>query len=71
MKIQGLNRDDFDWIDRAFRHLMSTKAKQIKGAVECGSPEMTRDNIEVLEEILKTYEKIEKEMRRYESNNNN
>lgn len=66
MKIQGLNRDDFDWIDNAFRFLMSNQAKQIKGAVECGSPEMTRDNMEGLESTLKTYEKIQKEMRRYE-----
>lgn len=71
MKIQGLNKDDFEWIDKAFRHLMSEQSKQIKGAVECGSPEMARDNIKGLEEVLKTYEKIEKEMRRYESNNNN
>lgn len=71
MKIQGLDRNDFDWIDRAFRHLMSDQAKQIKGAVECGSPEMTRDNIESLEEVLKTYEKIDKEMRKYEKNSNN
>lgn len=65
MKILGLNRDDFEWIDKAFRFLMSAQAKQIKGAVECGSPEMTRDNIESLEEVLKTYEKIAKEMRKY------
>lgn len=66
MKIQGLDRDDFEWIDKAFRYLMSAQAKQIKGAVECGSPEMARDNIESLEEALKTYEKIVKEMRKYD-----
>lgn len=71
MKIQGLNRDDFEWIDKAFRLLMSSQSKQIKGAVECGSPEMARDNIESLEEALKTYEKIIKEMRRYGKNNSN
>lgn len=67
MKIQGLNRDDFDIIDNAFRFLMSAQVKQIKGATECGSPEMTRDNIEGLETTLKTYEKIQKEMRKYGS----
>lgn len=66
MKIQGLDRNDFEWIDKAFRHLMSAQAKQIKGAVECGSPEMARDNIASLEEVLETYEKIVKETRRYE-----
>ena len=66
MKIHGLNKDDFEWIDKAFRFLMSAQAKQIKGAVECGSPEMARDNIESLREALKTYEKIQKEMRKYE-----
>lgn len=66
MKIQGLNRDDFEWIDKAFRFLMSNQAKQIKGAVECGSPEMTRDNIGSLEDTLKTYEKVRKEMDKYE-----
>lgn len=71
MKIQGLNRDDLEWIDKAFRFLMSNQAKQIKGAVECGSPEMARDNIESLEEILKTYEKVVNEMRKYEKNNYN
>lgn len=71
MKIQGLNRDDFDWIDKAFRYLMSDQAKQIKAAVECCSPEIARDNIEGLEEVLKTYEKIDEEMRRYEKNNSN
>lgn len=67
MKIQGLNKDDIEWIDKAFRFLMSNQAKQIKGAVECGSPEMARDSIESLEDVLKVYEKIQKEMRRYES----
>lgn len=67
MKIQGLDRDDFEWIDKAFRFLMSNQSKQIKGAVECGSPEMARDNIESLEEVLKTYEKIVNEMRKYDS----
>ncbi len=66
MKIQGLNDFDLDWIDRAFRHLMSDQAKQIKGAVECGSPEMARDNMESLDDALKTYEKISNEMRKYE-----
>lgn len=67
MKIQGLNRDDFEWIDKAFRFLMSNQSKQIKGAVECGSPEIARDNIESLEEVLKTYEKIANEMRKYDN----
>lgn len=66
MKIQGLNQDDFYQIDRAFRHLMSDQAKQIKGAAECSSPEMIRHTMEGTERTLKTYEKIEKEMRRYE-----
>lgn len=66
MKIQGLNHDDFDMIDNAFRFLMSAQAKQIKGATECGSPELCRDNMECLETTLKTYEKIQKEVRRYE-----
>lgn len=64
MKIQGLNRDDLEWIDKAFRFLMSNQSKQIKGAVECGSPEIARDNIASLEEALKTYEKIANEIRR-------
>lgn len=66
MKILSLNRDDFEWIDKAFRFLMSAQAKQIKGAVECGSPEMARDSMESLEESLKTYEKIVNEMRKYD-----
>lgn len=66
MKINGLNKNDFEWIDKAFRFLMSAQAKQIKGAVECGSPEMARDSISSLEETLKTYEKIAKEIRQYE-----
>lgn len=69
MKIQGLNRDDFEWIDKAFRHLMSDQAKQIKGAVECGSPEMARDSIESLEDVLKTYEKIHEEITKYGGKN--
>ena len=67
MKIQGLNRDDFEWIDKAFRFLMSNQSKQIKVAVECGSPEMARDNMESLEESLKTYEKIANEMGKYDN----
>lgn len=67
MKIQGLNRDDFEWIDKAYRFFMSAQAKQIKGAVECGSPEAARDNIESLEKSLKTYEKIANEMRKYDN----
>lgn len=43
------------------------KAKQIKGAVECGSPEMARDDMGALEEVLKVYEKVQKEIRKYES----
>lgn len=66
MKIQGLNRDDLDWIDKTFRYFMSVQAKQIKEAAWDGSPEMIRDNIESLEEALKTYEKIAKEMRKYD-----
>ena len=66
MKINGLNNDDFEWIDKAFRFLMSNQGKQIKGAVECGSPEMTRDNMGSLEDVLKVYEKIQKEIRKYE-----
>ena len=69
MKIQGLSRDDLEIVDNAFRFLMSAQANQIKGATECGSPEMTRDNIEGLETTLKTYEKIQKEMRKYGSAN--
>lgn len=71
MKIQGLNRDDFEWIDKTFRYFMSVLAKQIKEATWDGSPEMIRDNIESLEEVLKTYEKIAKEMGKYEKNNYN
>lgn len=67
MKIQGLNRDDFEWIDRTFRYFMSVKANQIKEATWDGSPEMVRDNIESLEEVLKTYEKIANEMRKYDN----
>lgn len=67
MKIQGLNRDDFEWIDKAFRYLMSGYAKQIKEATWDGSPEMIRDNIESLEDVLKTYEKIANEMRKYDN----
>ena len=67
MKIQSLNNNDFEWIDKAFRFLMSAQAKQIKGAIDCGSPEMVRDNIDSLEEALKTYEKLQKEMRKYEA----
>lgn len=67
MKINGLNNDDFEWMDKAFRFLMSNQAKQIKGAVECGSPEMARDSMESLEEVLKVYEKVQKEIRKYES----
>lgn len=67
MKIQGLNRDDLDWIDKACRFLMSAQANQIKGAISCGSLEMIRDNMEGLEESLKTYEKIVKEMRKYDN----
>lgn len=68
MKINGLNNNDFEWIDKAFRFLMSSQAKQIKGAVECGSPEMARDNMESLEDTLKVYEKIQKEIGKYEKN---
>lgn len=67
MKIQSLNNNDFEWIDKAFRFLMSAQAKQIKGAIDCGSPEMARDNIDSLEEALKTYEKLQKEMHKYEA----
>lgn len=65
MKIQGLNRDDFEWIDNAFRFLMSSQAKQIKRAAEYGSSEMIRDNMESLESVLKTYEKVKEEMDKY------
>lgn len=67
MKIQGLNRDDFEWIDKAYRFFMSAQAKQIKEAVECGSPEAARDRIESLEKSLKPYEKIANEMRKYDN----
>lgn len=67
MKIQGLNRDDLDWIDKACRFLMSAQANQIKGAISCGSPELIRDNIDGLEESLKTYDKVAKEMRKYDN----
>ena len=66
MKIQGLNGDDLEWIDKAFRHLMSDQVEQINGGVGCGSPEMVRDYVESLEETLKTYEKIVKEARKYD-----
>lgn len=66
MKIQGLNRDDFEWIDKAYRFFMSAQVKQIKGAVDCKSPELIRDNIESLKESLKTYEKIAEEMGKYD-----
>lgn len=67
MKIQGLNRDDFEWMDKAYRFFMTAQANQIKGAISCSSPEMIRDNMEGLEESLKTYEKIVKEMRKYDN----
>lgn len=67
MKIQGLNRDDFEWIDETFRYFMSVQAKQIKEATWDGSLEMVRNNIESLEKVLKTYEKIVKEMRKYDN----
>ena len=66
MKIQGLDKDDFEWIDKAFRYLMSAQAKNIKAAAEEGLSESCRDNMESLGETLKTYEKIQKEMRKYE-----
>lgn len=65
MKIQGLNRDDLEWMDKAYRFFMSAQANQIKGAINCKSPELIRDNMEGLEESLKTYEKIANEMRKY------
>ena len=64
MKIQGLKQDDFDKIDTVFCYFMAQQALQIKGAVN--APELCRDNIEALEDTLKVYEKIEKEMRKYE-----
>lgn len=67
MKIQGLNRDDLDWIDKVCRFFMSAQVKQIKGAVDCKSPELIRDNIDGLEESLKTYEKIAEEMSKYDN----
>ena len=67
MKINGLNNNDFEWIDKAFRFLMSSQAKQIKVTVECGSPETARDYMESLEDVLKVYEKIQKEIGKYES----
>lgn len=67
MKIQGLNRDDFEWIDKAYRFFMSAQVGQIKGAVDCKSPELIRDNIDGLEESLRTYEKIANEMRKYDN----
>lgn len=70
MKIQGLNRDDLDWIDKACRFFMSAQVGQIKGAVDCKSPELIKDNIESLEESLKTYEKIVEETNKYEENKN-
>lgn len=66
MKIEGLNRDNFEWMDKAYRFFMSAQVKQIKGAVDCKSPELIRDNIDGLEESLKTYEKIVKEMSKYD-----
>lgn len=66
MKIQGLNRDDFEWMDKAYRFFMTAQVNQIKGAINCSSPEMIRDNIESLEESLKTYDKVVKEMRKYD-----
>lgn len=66
MRIQGLNRDDFEWMDKAYRFFMTAQANQIKGAINCSSPELIRDNIEGLEESLKTYEKIAKEMGKYD-----
>ena len=67
MKIEGLNRDDLGWIDKACRFFMSAQVKQIKGAVDCKSPELIRDNIEGLEESLKTYKKIVEEMSKYDN----
>lgn len=67
MKIQSLDNNDFEWIDKAFRFLMSAQAEQIKGSIDCGSPEMAKDNIDSLEEALKTYEKLQKEMHKYKA----
>lgn len=67
MKIQGLNREDLDWIDKVCRFFMTAQANQIKGAINCSSPELIRDNLESLEGSLKTYDKVVKEMRKYDN----
>lgn len=66
MRINGLNNNDFEWIDSALKFLMSTQARRIKEAVEGGSSETARDYMESLEDVLKVYEKVQKEIRKYE-----
>ena len=66
MKIQGLDKDDLQIIDKAFIFLMDGHIKQIKGACWGGCPEIMSDNIEALEETLTTYKKVYKEIRKYE-----
>ena len=65
MKIQSMNKGDFDVIDRAFRFTMGEQALRLRNAVQDGNMGNAKMFLESLRDSMGTYEKIQKEIEKY------
>lgn len=69
MKIQALNRKDFDVIDRAFCYFLGEQSLLMRRYLQEGDIKRAKPLLEAIQDAMTTYEKVQSEMWRYSGKN--
>ena len=65
MKICGLDKDDFEQIDRAFRYVISTQLQKANEQAWKGDVELCENFMDAARDMIKTYTKFQSAERGY------
>lgn len=65
MKVQGLNKDDFDRIDRALCFFINTQLQKAKECAWNGDAEVCESFMDAARETIETYKKLQAAERGY------
>ena len=69
MKIQGLNANDFECIERAFSYTIGEQLLRARGKAQSGDMEGCEIWLDAATEMIKTYKKIQKAEMGYKNDN--
>lgn len=67
MKVQGLNAKDADEIDRAFRWILGEQLLRARNFAQDGNIQGCQNFIDAAKDMLTTYEKVAKQLDKYET----